>query len=169
MQRAGIQQEMEQARLDFHELVKRASAEDLRRRTTGTRWTNRQLLFHMVFGYLIVRSLMPLVHTLGRLGWSRRFAAILNSLRRPFHLINYLGSVGGGQLLTPAAMASLMDRTLRALQRKFAVETDEQPEPDHALPARRDPYFQPTMSVLDVYHYGTQHFDHHKRQLTIPY
>jgi hypothetical protein len=82
MQRAGIQQEMEQAGLDCHELVKRASAEDLRRRT-HTRWTNRQLLFHMVFGYLIVRSLMPLVHTLGRLGWSRRFAAILNSLRRP--------------------------------------------------------------------------------------
>jgi hypothetical protein len=25
------------------------------------------------------------------------------------------------------------------------------------------------MSVLDLYHYGTQHFDHHKRQLTIPY
>jgi hypothetical protein len=47
---------MEQAGLDFHELVKRASAEDLRRRTTGTRWTNRQLLFHMVFGYLIVAA-----------------------------------------------------------------------------------------------------------------
>jgi hypothetical protein len=120
VQRAGIQQEMEQALL-FHELVKRASAEDLRRRTTGTRWTNGQLLYLMVFGYLIVRTLMPLVHTLGRLGWSRRFAAILNSLRRPFHLINYLVSVGGGQLLTPAAMARLMDRTIRALQRKFAV------------------------------------------------
>ncbi len=37
MGRAGIQQEMERARLDFHELVKRASAEDLRRRTIGTR------------------------------------------------------------------------------------------------------------------------------------
>ena len=167
MGRAGIQQEMEQARLDFHELVRRASAEDLRRGTTGTRWTNRQLLFHLVFGYLIVRSLMPLVHTLGRLGWSRRFAAILNSLRRPFHLINYLGSVGGGQLLTPAAMARLMDRTLRALQRKFAVETDNSLNLIMHFPPAWDPYFNPTMSVLDVYHYGTQHFDHHKRQLTL--
>jgi hypothetical protein len=148
MQRAGVQQEMEQARLDFHDLVKRASAEDLRRRTTGTRWTNRQLLFHMVFGYLIVRSLMPLAHTLGRLGWSRRFAAILNSLRRPFHLINYLGSVGGGQLLTPAAMARLMDRTVRALQRKFAVETDNSLNLIMHFPPAWDPYFQPTMSVL---------------------
>jgi hypothetical protein len=24
------------------------------------------------------------------------------------------------------------------------------------------------MSVLDLYHYGTQHFDHHRRQLTLP-
>ena len=29
------------------------------------------------------------------------------------------------------------------------------------------PYFKPTMSVLDVYHFGTQHFDHHRRQLTL--
>jgi hypothetical protein len=35
------------------------------------------------------------------------------------------------------------------------------------FPPAWDPYFQPTMSVLDVYHYGTQHFDHHKRQLTL--
>jgi hypothetical protein len=167
MGRAGIQQEMEQARLDFHELVRRASAEDLHRRTTGTRWTNRQLLFHMVFGYLIVRSLMPLVHTLGRLGWSRRFAAILNSLRRPFHVINYLGSVGGGQLLSPAAMTRLMDRTINALQRKFAIETDNSLNLIMHFPPAWDPYFNPTMSVLDVYHYGTQHFDHHKRQLTL--
>ena len=57
---------------------------------------NRQLLWHMVFGYLIVRTLMPPVHLLGRLGWSRRCAAILDALHRPFHLINYAGSAGGG-------------------------------------------------------------------------
>jgi ATP/maltotriose-dependent transcriptional regulator MalT len=30
-----------------------------------------------------------------------------------------------------------------------------------------DPYIQPTMNVLDVYRYGTQHYDHHHRQLTL--
>jgi hypothetical protein len=35
------------------------------------------------------------------------------------------------------------------------------------FPPAWDPYFRPTMSVLDVYHYGTQHFDHHQRQLTL--
>jgi hypothetical protein len=36
------------------------------------------------------------------------------------------------------------------------------------MPTGWDPYFTPTMSVLDVYHFGTQHFDHHRRQLTLP-
>jgi len=36
------------------------------------------------------------------------------------------------------------------------------------VPTDWDPYFTPTMSVLDVYHFGTQHFDHHRRQLTLP-
>ena len=79
MNRDKIRQELEEARHTFHQLVRDATAEDLRRPSQGTRWTNRQLLFHMVFGYLIVRTLLPLVHTLGRHGWSRRFAIALNA------------------------------------------------------------------------------------------
>jgi hypothetical protein len=109
--RAGIVEELGRVPVDFRRLIERASAADLRRRSDGTRWTNKQLLFHMVFGYLIVRTLMPLVHTLGRLGWSRRFAATLNAAHRPFHVINYLGSVGGGQLLPTKAMAAMLERT----------------------------------------------------------
>ena len=56
-----IQAELRRTQADFHDLVARASAQDLRRRSDGTRWTNRQLLWHMVFGYLIVRTLLPLV------------------------------------------------------------------------------------------------------------
>jgi hypothetical protein len=35
------------------------------------------------------------------------------------------------------------------------------------FPTAWDPYFTPTMSVLDVYHFGTQHYDHHRRQLDL--
>jgi DinB superfamily len=166
MDRSEIDHEMERTRLTFHQLVQQASAQDLRRRSNGTRWTNRQLLFHMVFGYLIVRTLMPLVHTLGRLGWSRRFAATLNAARRPFHFINYLGSVGGGRLLTPPTMVHLMDRTIRALRHRLASESDASLALTMHFPPAWDPYFQPTMTVLNVYHYGTVHFDHHRRQLS---
>ena len=127
MDRAAVHEEMEQARLTFRDLVSQAARADMRRRSNGTRWTNRQLLFHMLFGYLIVRTLMPLVHAFGHLppAWSRRFAATLNAGRRPFHLINYLGSCGGGQVLPRADMTALMDRTIRTLQRKLAGETAE--------------------------------------------
>jgi hypothetical protein len=30
-----------------------------------------------------------------------------------------------------------------------------------------DPYFKDMMTLGDVYHYGTQHFDHHRAQLTL--
>ena len=124
-------------------------------------------MFHMVFGFLIVRTLMPLVHLLGRLGWSQRFAGVLNAARGPFHIINYLGSVGGGQLMRPTAMAALLSRTLLALSRRLERETEESLALRMHFPQAWDPYFRPTMTVLDVYHYGTEHYEHHRRQLTL--
>ena len=50
--------ELERARTEFAALVERAGPGDLRRPSHGTRWTNEQLLFHMLFGYLIVRTLL---------------------------------------------------------------------------------------------------------------
>jgi len=162
-----IEQEMERARRAFRELIDHASAEDLRRLSDGTRWTNRQLLWHMVFGYLIVATLLPLVRTLGRLGYSRRFAATLNAVRRPFHAINFLGSSAGGQILRPATMANVLDRTIADLRRQLATSSRDTLERRMHFPTEWDPYFAPTMSVLELFHYGTQHFDHHRRQLTL--
>jgi hypothetical protein len=34
-------------------------------------------------------------------------------------------------------------------------------------PVGWDPFFEDRMSLADVYHYGTQHFDFHRRQLTL--
>jgi hypothetical protein len=89
--REAIAREMDDARDRLHALLAAADPADRRRRSDGTRWTNEQLLFHMVFGYLVVRTLLPLVHIVSRLpapvgqGW----AALLNSATRPFHVINY--------------------------------------------------------------------------------
>ncbi len=62
-----VRAEMDQARLDFRRLVGNATPADLRRPSDGTRWTNQQLLFHMLFGYLIVRALLVLARIFGRL------------------------------------------------------------------------------------------------------
>jgi DinB superfamily len=169
LERAAVLKELEEARSSFGDLLGRASPAGLRRRSNGTRWTNRQLLFHMLFGYLIVRTLLPLVRFLGRRPpeWSRRFAATLNAGRRPFHLINFLGSWGGGKVLPVAALIKLMDRTVRALQHNLSVETEQGLALTMHFPTSWDPYFRDTMSVFDIYHYGTQHFDHHRKQLSL--
>ena len=162
-----IGEEMRRARAEFHQLIATASREDLHRPTNGTRWTNRQLLFHMVLGYGVVRMLLPLVRTLGRLGYSRGFATALNAARRPFHLVNYLGPCLAARLLSPRAMAALLDAVIGSLRRRLATETEQSLALSMHVPTDWDPYFTPTMSVLDVYHFGTQHSDHHRRQLTI--
>jgi hypothetical protein len=57
MERTVVHQELEAARAAFHDLVDRATEADLQRRSDGTRWTNKQLLFRMLLGYLILRAL----------------------------------------------------------------------------------------------------------------
>ncbi|MEU9916170.1 DinB family protein [Streptomyces sp. NPDC051001] len=46
-----VHDELEEARTAFHQLLDAATDADLCRPTDGTRWTNGQLLFHMLFGY----------------------------------------------------------------------------------------------------------------------
>jgi hypothetical protein len=111
----------------------------------------------MMFGYLIVCTLLPLVQAFGTrpASWSRRFVAILNAGQRPTHLINYLGSCGGGQFLRTSTMIRPMDRTIHSLQGKLAAEANENLPLIMHFPTAWNPYFHDTMSVFDVYHHGT--------------
>ncbi|MBT2546323.1 hypothetical protein J7E99_38100 [Streptomyces sp. ISL-44] len=62
MDRQAVHDDYERARLTFHRLIDAASAADLAKATDGTRWTNKQLLWHMLFGYMIVRALLRKGH-----------------------------------------------------------------------------------------------------------
>ena len=164
-----LSEELARVRADFARRVNEMTPAQLSQPTVGTRWTNRQLLFHMVFGYLVVLRLLWLVKVLGRLPRPvrRAFAATLNAVTRPFHWINYWGSVGGGRVVTPARMVATLDRTTAK------IESDATRQGGRALtlgmdyPTDWDPYFHPYMTLADVYRYPTQHYDHHTRQLSV--
>lgn len=81
--RNGIAAELEGTCRDLHALLAEATPALLRRRSNGPRWTNEQLLFHMVFGFLVVRRLLPLVRLVSRLPApvGRGFAAFLDAMR----------------------------------------------------------------------------------------
>jgi hypothetical protein len=160
---------MDDARRELHRLLLAASPEDLRRGTRGTRWTNGQLLYHIVFGYMIVRTLLPLVRTMSHAPdvVSRAFAGLLNAGIRPFHTVNYLGSCGGALVFRGARLTALLDRTIAALHHSLDAQPEAALRRGMHFPVRWDPYFRETMTVAEVYQFGTQHFWHHHAQLTL--
>lgn len=167
--RSDIRDELDRARSEFRALVAHSTSADLRRRSNGTRWTNRELLFHMMFGYLITRNLRFLFAVMSRAPQrvQRAFAATLDAATRPFNAINYWGSRFGGRVLSLDRLARWSDRVISSLQRSLDAETETSLRRDMVFPTRWDPYFKRRMTRQDLYHYPTQHFDHHRRQLTI--
>ena len=169
MDRAEVLAELGRVRHDYRELIDSATVAELRRPTNGTRWNNEQLLFHMLFGYLLVRNLRLLVWAFSRLpdAVSRRFAAILDSGTRPFHVVNYLGSLFGARVLGYARLQRLMDRSTGRLESSLRAESERSLARSMHFPVGWDPYFKDSMTLLEIYHYPTQHYDHHRRQLTL--
>lgn len=168
MDTRNIDADLERVAADFDDLVDAATRAELRASTNGTKWSNEELLFHMLFGFLVVRALLPLVKGLGRLpdAVSRGFAATLNAATRPFHVINYLSALPGGRVLRGPALRKCMDSTIGHLRARLARESERTLALAMHFPIGWDPYFKDVMTIADVYAYPTQHYDHHRRQLT---
>jgi hypothetical protein len=156
------------ARRVFRERVEDASPDYLSRPSNGTRWTNKQLLFHLLFGYLVVRALRRLVKVMGVLPApvTRGYAAVLDAATRPFNAMNYLGSVVGARFYSPRRMADKLDRVTAQLADRLARESETSLGRGMHLPRRWDPFFVDHMSLGEIYHYPTLHFEFHARQLS---
>lgn len=167
--RSAISEQLSRSQRDVHLILAGAAPDELRRRSAGTRWTNEQLLFHMVFGFLIVRRLLRLVRLVARLPApvGRRFAALLDAGRRPFHVINYLGACGGALVFNRMRMGWLCDRTIDGLVESLGREPEERLQRGMPFPTSWDPYFSGFMTLEEVYRYPVLHYQHHRAQLTL--
>jgi hypothetical protein len=164
----SIHLELERVRQTFASHVAEMSPQDLRQRTNGTAWTNRELLFHMLFGYLVVRTLLWMVKAFSLLPrWSTKpFAGLLDFIASPFHWVNYVGSVIGGKVYGPRRMQRRLERVTGQLERDLSKQSEKNLTRGMYYPTKWDPYFKHYMTLSDIYHYPTQHFDHHDRQLS---
>jgi hypothetical protein len=167
--REAIYAELRRVRVTFRRLIEEASPDALARSSNGTRWTNQQLLFHMLFGYLITRALIVLAGMFARLpaSASRVFAGLLNAAAGPFDRINYLGSRAGASVFPRPRLAGQLDRITMTLERRLRAETSARLGTGMHYPVRWDPFFKDFMTLADIYHFPTQHFDFHQRQLTL--
>jgi hypothetical protein len=87
---ASVVAEYEAAGREFHRLLDTLSPEEFDGPSIGTKWSNEQLLFHMLFGYMILRALQWLVRVVSRMPKpvGRGFARLLNWSTPPFDVIN---------------------------------------------------------------------------------
>lgn len=146
-----------------------ATTVELHRKSDGTRWTNEELLFHMVFGYMVVRALLPLVRVVSRLPRpaGAAFAAALNAATRPFDAVNFWGSRAAALVYNRRRMSRKLGRTIQALSRRLEREGPASLGRSMPFPEKWDPFFKPVMTLHDVYAYPTLHFDFHAQQLSL--
>jgi DinB superfamily len=169
--RDTIGAELDEARARFSALLESATDADLRRRSHGTRWTNEELLFHIVFGYMIVRALLVVVRLFGVLPdrASKVYAKLLDAGTRPFDAVNYWGSRAAATYYDRHRMAAKLDRAIDSLHRSLRATDDAALARGMHFPTRWDPYFADYMTLADVYRYPLRHFEHHEDQLTLAY
>lgn len=156
-------------RAELRELLADATPAGLRLPSNGTRWTNEELLFHLVFGYMVVQALIPLVRVVSRLPKpvGRAFAALLNSGTVPFDAVNYWGTRFAATWFNHNRMAGKLDRVLESLARSLRKAPESRLRRTMAFPTRWDPFFQSEMTLAEVYAYPIKHFDFHRRQLSL--
>ncbi|MFF3608900.1 DinB family protein [Streptomyces sp. NPDC002463] len=169
MDRQAVHDDYERVRRTFHRLLDTASEAALARATSGTRWNNEQLLWHMLFGYVVTLRLLFLVRVFGRLPAvvGKGFARALDASTAPFDLINYLGPRGAVKVYGRRRMGDAFDRVIDSLHRRLAAEPEAALTRGMHYPMRWDPFFKDFMTLADIYRYPTQHFDHHHAQLTL--
>ncbi|MFI0928012.1 DinB family protein [Streptomyces sp. NPDC021012] len=169
MDRQAVYDDYERVRQTFHRLLDTASEAALARATDGTRWNNEQLLWHMLFGYMVTVRLLFLVRFFGRLpaGVGKGFARALDAATALFDLINYLGPCGAVKVYGRRRMDAAFDRLIDSLLRKLAAESEAALARGMHYPMRWDPFFKDFMTLADIYRYPTQHFDFHHAQLTL--
>ena len=123
----------------------------------------------MVFGFLVVRRLLPLARLVRSLPprVGRTFAVILDAGTTPFHWVNYAGPRSGALVFNHQRMGRVCDHTIDALTRRLRSEPEDRLHRTMPRPPTWDPYFQPLMTLEDVYAYPVLHYRHHRAQLTL--
>jgi len=167
--RAHLRSELEAARLEFRDMVASTAGQSWATPSHNPGWTNGQLLFHVLLGFILVLPLAGILVFFGHLpaACSRSFAAILNFSTPLFNRLNAVGPRGGARLLGQEGLITKFDQVHRAI-----LERLEHVRPaDWALamhyPTRWDTRFKTPMRLEDLFRYPVDHLRHHRRQLRV--
>jgi len=162
-----IRSELEAARASFHALLGSLSEDDLHRPSLNPGWTNGEILAHMLFGFIILKALLPMARLWGRLprGSSKPFAGFLNWITGPFNWVNALGARMQGKVFTYRRLGKLFDRVHASLLTAVASIREDEWECGMYYPTRWDSHFSEFMTLQKLFQYPVIHFHFHLTQI----
>ena len=70
-------------------------------------------------------------------------------------------------MLVPTQIDAQLERTITRLNQHLDAEREVALHRTMHFPVGWDPFFKDVMTLADVYHFGTQHFDYHRAQLSL--
>lgn len=163
----SVHSKLELTRSSFHSLLASLSEEDLDRQSLNPGWTNGEILAHMLFGFLILKALLPMVRLWGRLpkGSSKPFAWLLNAFTRPFNWFNALGARMQGRVFTYQRIGKLYDQVHASLLKQAADIYGDEWERGMYYPTKWDPNFSEFMTLEKLFLYPIDHFNFHLGQI----
>jgi len=163
-----VRDELEESRRHFHALLDSLSEADWNAPSRNGAWTNGQLVFHMLFAFMLIPALFPLIRLFSRLpdGVSRAFARLLDYSTPVFNWVNALGPRGQERVFGRARAGAIYDRVHRSILRKVGSLRDDEWGRGMHYPVRWDPAFGEFMTYESLFRYPTQHFRRHLGQLS---
>jgi hypothetical protein len=166
-QRSRLRAELEAARGEFHAMVASISEREWTLSSRNTAWTNGQVVFHILLGFILVLPLARLLVFFDRLPdqCSRTFAKTLDLSTPLFHRVNAIGPRVGARLLGRAGIISRFDHVHRAILARLDRARPVDWEATMHYPTRWDPRFHARMDLAALLRYPIGHLRHHRDQL----
>ncbi|MBI5230591.1 MAG: DinB family protein [Coriobacteriales bacterium] len=165
---ASIHEDLERSRARFHALLESLSAEEWDAPSRNPAWTNGQVIYHILFAFMLVPSLFWMIKFWSRLPWgaSRAFAAVLDFSTPLFNWVNALGPRGQARVLGRKRAEPIFERVHRSTLRKVDSLHGSEWQRGMHYPTRWDPSFGDFMTFEDLLRYPSKHMERHLRQLS---
>src|SRR5215213_4472758 len=159
--RRAIKSRLAQTRSEFHILLDSFSDGDLEKRSNNEGWTNGEILFHMMFAFILILTLVPMMRFWSRLPnpYSKKFADILNFFIMPFNWINGLAPRAGGKIFARSRLGIWFDKFYASIIRLVDSVKENEWESGMYYPDKWDPLFDEYMTLEKLFYYPIRHFE----------
>jgi hypothetical protein len=165
--RDRLKAELLAAHREFHVMAADVSEQAWVESSHNPGWTNGQVLFHVLLGFILVLPLARLLVLFGHLPrvLGSIFAGLLNLATPLFHRINALGPRAAARTLGRDSVIRRFDQVHAAILTRLAKVRPNQWDLMMPYPARWDPRFRRDMRLEDLFLYPVSHLRHHRSQI----